>query len=72
MTIAGQPLHIIRADERCLRFLEARPKQFPYADPVACCRKLTALKGEPEMQDPEGIEPDRLKEPLGMRLGLKI
>eukprot|EP00438_Fugacium_kawagutii_P009690 Skav208646 [mRNA] locus=scaffold1081:196036:207751:- [translate_table: standard] len=22
------------------------------ADPVACCRKLAALKGEPEMQDP--------------------
>ena len=30
MTIAGQPLYITRADERCLRFLEARPKEFPY------------------------------------------
>lgn len=71
VTIAGQPLHIIRADERCLRFLEARPREFPYADPVACCRKLAALKGEPEMQDPEGIDPDRLKE-LAVHLGLDI
>eukprot|EP00435_Cladocopium_sp_Y103_P013227 s989_g3.t1 len=71
VTIAGQPLHIVRADERCLRFLEARPREFPYADPVACCRKLAALKGEPEMQDPEGIDPDRLKD-LALHLGLDI
>ena len=30
VTIAGQPLHIVRADERCLRFLEARPREVPY------------------------------------------
>ncbi|CAJ1343019.1 unnamed protein product [Effrenium voratum] len=71
VTIAGQPLYITRADERCLRFLEARPKQFPYADPVACCRKLSALKGEPEMQDLAGIEPDRLKE-LANELSLHL
>lgn len=32
---------------------------------------LAALKGEPEMQDPEGIDPDRLKE-LAVHLGLDI
>ncbi|CAE7193057.1 EFHC1 [Symbiodinium necroappetens] len=69
--MAGQPLYITRADERCLQFLEARPKQFPYADPIACAKKLAALKGEPEMEDPDGVDPDRLKE-LALSLGLDI
>ncbi|CAE7587888.1 efhc2 [Symbiodinium sp. CCMP2456] len=71
VTMAGQPLYITRADERCLQFLEARPKQFPYADPIACAKKLAALKGEPEMEDPDGVDPDRLKE-LALSLGLDI
>jgi EF-hand domain-containing protein 1 len=62
VTIAAQPLQIIRADEHCLQFLEARPDQFPYADPYACARRLAPLANEPEMNDPHGIDPDRLKE----------
>jgi len=62
VTIAAQPLQIIRADERCLQFLEARPKQFPYADPKACARKLLPLEGNGELTAEEGIHPDRLKE----------
>jgi len=71
VTIAGQPLYITRADERCLQFLEARPQQFPYADPIACAKKLAALKGEPELEDPDGVDPDRLKQ-LALSMGLDI
>jgi len=62
VTIAAQPLHIIRADERCLQFLEARPEEYPMADPYACAAKLAPLAGTPEMRDAAGIDPDRLKE----------
>jgi hypothetical protein len=71
VTIASQPLQIIRADEHCLQFLEARPEQFPHADPVACARRLAPLANEPEMNDPQGIEPDRLKE-LAYEAGVPI
>jgi len=69
--IASQPLQIIRADEHCLQFLEARPEEFPYADPVACCSRLAPLANEPEMNDPKGIEPDRLKQ-LAYEAGVPI
>mmetsp|Transcript_13121 Transcript_13121/g.20773 ORF Transcript_13121/g.20773 Transcript_13121/m.20773 type:complete len:623 (+) Transcript_13121:118-1986(+) len=59
---SGQPLLITRADEHCLQYLEAHPEEFPYADFVSCCRQLAALAEEPEMNDPMGIDPDRLKE----------
>jgi len=59
--IASQPFLIIRADEHCLQYLEARPDQFPYADPTACSRRLAPLADHPELNDPMGIEPDRLK-----------
>jgi hypothetical protein len=59
--IAAQPFLIVRADEHCLQYLEARPEQFPYADPLACSRRLAPLANHPEMNDPMGIEPDRLK-----------
>ncbi|CAK9020015.1 unnamed protein product [Durusdinium trenchii] len=62
ITIAAQPLQIVRADERCLQFLEARPKEFPYADPVVCSKRLVPLAEHPEMQDADGLSPDRLKE----------
>eukprot|EP00913_Durusdinium_trenchii_P035653 g33363.t1 len=62
VTIAAQPLQIVRADERCLQFLEARPKEFPYADPVACSKRLLPLAEHPEMQNADGLSPDRLKE----------
>lgn len=60
--ICSQPFQIIRADEHCLQYLESRPEQFPYADPLACAQRLLPLEGEPEMQDEAGVSPDRLKE----------
>ncbi|CAE7443355.1 efhc2 [Symbiodinium natans] len=62
VTVAAQPLQIVRADEHCLQYLEARPREFPFADPVACAQRVAPLAGEPEMQDPQGLEPERLKE----------
>jgi len=62
VTIAAQPLQIIRADEHCLRFLEARPNEFPYADPVACAKRLEPLATHPELNSAAGVDPDRLKE----------
>jgi len=69
--IASQPFLIIRADEHCLQYLEARPEQFPWSDPAACSRRLAPLANHPEMQDPMGIEPDRLKE-LAYEAGVPI
>eukprot|EP00930_Biecheleria_cincta_P026837 TRINITY_DN1886_c0_g2_i1.p1 TRINITY_DN1886_c0_g2~~TRINITY_DN1886_c0_g2_i1.p1 ORF type:complete len:646 (-),score=106.88 TRINITY_DN1886_c0_g2_i1:13-1881(-) len=69
--IASQPFLIVRADEHCLQYLEARPEQFPYADPVACSRRLAPLADHPEMKDPMGVEPDRLKE-LAYEAGVPI
>jgi hypothetical protein len=60
VTIAGQPLHIIRADEHTLVYLERQPQDFPYSDPRACARKLASLGGEREMQG--DVDPDRLSE----------
>jgi len=62
VTIASQPLHIIRADEHTLRFMESRPCEFPFADPVATARKLEPLSRDRRMHDSSGIEPDQLKE----------
>lgn len=62
VNIAAQPLLIIRADEHCLQFLEARPGEFPYADPVACALRLEPLRTHPELRAVHGIDPDRLKE----------
>ena len=59
VTIAAQPLHITRADEHCLQYLEAHPEEFPYASPVACARRILPLAAEPEIQEEKGIEPDR-------------
>jgi len=57
---ASQPFQIVRADEHCLQYMEAQPDVFPVADPVACCKKLAPLAGEPEFQGP--VDPDQLKE----------
>lgn len=35
--------------------------EFPYADPVACARRLIPISGDAEMRDEAGIDPDRLK-----------
>lgn len=71
ITIAAQPLQIVRADERCLQFLEARPKEFPYADPVECSKRLLPLADHPEMQNPDGVDPDRLKD-MAVEAGISI
>merc|ERR1712048_616598 len=55
-------LHIIRADEHTLRYMENRPDEFPFADPLAVARKLEPLRKHREMHDSNGIEPDRLKD----------
>jgi len=69
--ICAQPFLIIRADEHCLQYLEASPEQFPYSDPVACSRRLAPLADHPEMNDPMGVEPERLKE-LAYEAGVPI
>eukprot|EP00438_Fugacium_kawagutii_P029914 Skav232660 [mRNA] locus=scaffold698:72386:78133:+ [translate_table: standard] len=50
---------------------EARPKEFPYADPVQCSKRLLPLADHPEMQSPDGIDPDRLKD-LAIEAGIPI
>lgn len=62
VTIASQPLCIVKADEHALQFMEARPEEFPMANPNACAKRLSPLAGEGEMRDEAGIDPDRLKE----------
>jgi len=62
VTIAAMKFHIVRADERCLQFLEARPHEFPYADAVACARRLAPLADREELRSEAGVEPDALKE----------
>ncbi|CAE7443368.1 efhc2 [Symbiodinium natans] len=71
VTIAAQPLQIIRADERCLQFLEARPRQFPFADAKACAKKLLPLAENSELQSDEGVHPDRLKD-LASEAGIPL
>jgi len=60
VTIAGQPLHIIRADEHTLVYLEKQPQEFPFSNPRVCARKLAPLAREREMQG--DVDPDRLSE----------
>jgi hypothetical protein len=62
LCIAAMPLVIIRADEHTLRYLERNTEEFPSADPRYCAYQLAPLQGHPELQDPRGIEPDRLKD----------
>lgn len=61
-TVSSQIFRVIRADEHCLQYLEARPELYPWADPVACVRRLAPIADEPELQDEAGVDPDRLKE----------
>lgn len=62
VTVSAQPLHIVRADEHALQFMEARPDEFPVACPISCAKRLAPLAGEPELRDEAGVDPDRLKE----------
>eukprot|EP00929_Paragymnodinium_shiwhaense_P002439 TRINITY_DN102698_c0_g1_i1.p1 TRINITY_DN102698_c0_g1~~TRINITY_DN102698_c0_g1_i1.p1 ORF type:complete len:649 (-),score=159.09 TRINITY_DN102698_c0_g1_i1:83-1972(-) len=61
VTIAAQPMLILRADEFTLKYLEDHADQFPLADPLYCAHRLVPILGTPEMQDPNGVDPDTLK-----------
>jgi len=67
--IRSQPLLITRADEHTLQYTEANSHIFPYADPVLCCKRLEPIAEY--LQDPEGIEPDLLKD-LADRCGIDL
>jgi hypothetical protein len=60
VSIASQPLFIMRADEHTLRYLERNVEEFPYADAMYCASALVPIANLPIMQD-EGIDPDALK-----------
>jgi len=62
VTISGQPFQLIRADEHTLQYMESNPDIYPYADAVLCAKKVQSLGDHPEMKDPAGIDPDRLKD----------
>lgn len=59
--IASQPMHMFRADEHTLQYLERNCDQFPSADPHFCAQLLQPLAGLPELQDDNGVEADYLK-----------
>jgi len=71
VNIVSTPFKIVRADEHCLQFLEARPDEFPYADPRQCALKLVPLADEPQMQDEGGIDPDVVMD-LAARKGIDL
>jgi hypothetical protein len=71
VTIAAQPLHIIRADEHTLRFMENRPDEFPFADPLAVVEKLTPLARHEALHSSIGVEPDNLKD-LALQAGVEL
>mmetsp|Transcript_50377 Transcript_50377/g.93171 ORF Transcript_50377/g.93171 Transcript_50377/m.93171 type:complete len:623 (+) Transcript_50377:87-1955(+) len=62
VTISAQPFEILRADEHTLQYMENNPQLYPYADVLAVARKVLPLRDHPEMQDPSGIDPDKLKD----------
>lgn len=71
ITLAAQAFYIIRADEHTLKFMEQRPEELPFADPLACALRLSPIADEPEMQDESGIDPDSLKY-LAARAGVDL
>jgi len=71
VNISAQPLHIIRADEHTLRFMENRPEEFPFADPLAVAKKLMPLAHEEALHDSGGVEPDQLKD-LALQAGVEL
>mmetsp|Transcript_94051 Transcript_94051/g.166575 ORF Transcript_94051/g.166575 Transcript_94051/m.166575 type:complete len:635 (-) Transcript_94051:73-1977(-) len=71
VTIKSHPLHIIRADEHTLQYAEKNTDVFPFADPLFCARRLAPLREAPELQDPQGVDPDTLKD-LALDAGVDI
>jgi hypothetical protein len=60
--INAHPLLITRADEHALQYTEAHCDEYPYADPVLCAQRLAPVASDPAFSDPEGIDPDQLKD----------
>jgi hypothetical protein len=60
--INAHPLLITRADEHALQYTEAHCDEYPYADPVLCAQRLAPVASDPVFNDPEGIDPDHLKD----------
>jgi len=70
VTVCAQPFKIIKADEHCLQFMEARPEQFTVADPAACVRRiLFPLADHPQCQGE--VEPEVLKD-LAAEAGVPV
>merc|ERR1719240_2153517 len=59
--INAHPLHLVRADEHTLRFLEANAEEYPMADPFMVAARLEPLKDGTELQNGQ-LEPDFLKD----------
>merc|ERR1711879_431811 len=58
--IAAQPMHMTRADEHTLQYLERNCHEFPSADPRYCASLIAPLAGLAELQD-TAVDPDYLK-----------
>lgn len=71
VTLESKAFKITRADERCLKYLEDRAFDFPYADPIACAHKLLLLKDDPQFQSEAGVDPDTLLE-LSNKHGISL
>eukprot|EP00927_Polykrikos_kofoidii_P055067 TRINITY_DN49385_c0_g1_i1.p1 TRINITY_DN49385_c0_g1~~TRINITY_DN49385_c0_g1_i1.p1 ORF type:complete len:620 (+),score=130.62 TRINITY_DN49385_c0_g1_i1:89-1948(+) len=69
--IAAQPMHIVRADEHTLQFLERNVEDFPMAAPGYCAEGLRPIMDTPEMRDENGVDPDTLKD-LAVRHGIYL
>lgn len=62
LTLQAHPFKLIRADEHALQYMEARPDECPFADPMFVARRLIPATQDPAMQAEEGLDPDHLKE----------
>lgn len=71
VTVKAHPLLVTRADEHALQWTEANPDKFPYADPFRCARSLSPCANAPELADPNGVDPDTLKD-LAASCGVEL
>jgi len=71
VTFKAHPLLVTRADEHTLQYTEAHPEIFPYADPLRCASRLAPLKDTQELNDPNGVDPDTLKD-LAYSMGVEL
>lgn len=62
LTLQAHPFKLVRADEHALQYMEARPDECPFADPVHVARRLAPLQQDAAMHSEDGVDPDQLKE----------